>query len=67
MLERTLNAVGITTWGQVAALTEEQIAALEAELAFRGRVGRDRWLDQAKALAAGGVDEYRRIFGKDPR
>ena len=34
---------------------------------FRGRIERDDWLKQAKALAKGGVEEYRKVFGKDPR
>ncbi len=67
VLERTLNALGVTTWAQVAALTPEQIAAVEGELNFRGRVARDNWLQQAEVLARGGVEEYRKVFGKDPR
>ncbi|MBK8082950.1 MAG: NADH-quinone oxidoreductase subunit NuoE [Devosia sp.] len=67
VLERNMNAVGITTWAQVARLTPEQIAAVEGELGFRGRVLRDRWLEQADALATGGVAEYVKRFGKDPR
>jgi NADH-quinone oxidoreductase subunit E len=67
VLEGKLNAVGITTWAQVAKLTAEQIEAVEGELGFRGRVTRDRWIEQAEALAAGGVAEYIKRFGKDPR
>jgi len=67
VLERNMNAVGITTWAQVAKLTPEQIAAVEGELGFKGRVTRDRWLEQADALATGGVAEYIKRFGKDPR
>jgi NADH-quinone oxidoreductase subunit E len=67
VLERNMNAVGITTWAQVARLTPEQIAAVEGELGFKGRVARDRWLEQADALATGGVAEYIKRFGKDPR
>ena len=33
----------------------------------RGRIERDEWVKQAKALARGGVEEYRKVFGKDPR
>jgi NADH-quinone oxidoreductase subunit E len=66
-LERTLHTIGITTWAQVAALTSTQIEEVEAELRFRGRIARDRWIDQASALARGGVEEYRRVFGKEPR
>ena len=67
VLERNMNALGITTWAQVAKLTPEQIAAIEGELGFKGRVLRDKWLEQADALATGGVAEYVKRFGKDPR
>ncbi|MBN9314414.1 MAG: NADH-quinone oxidoreductase subunit NuoE [Devosia sp.] len=67
VLEGKLNAAGITTWAQVAALKKADIDRLEAHLAFPGRVARDEWIKQAKALAKGGVEEYRRVFGKDPR
>lgn len=67
VLERNMNAVGITTWAQVAKLTPEQITAVEGELGFKGRVTRDKWLEQADALATGGVAEYIKRFGKDPR
>jgi NADH-quinone oxidoreductase subunit E len=67
VLERTLNAVGITTYAQVAKLTPEQIDAVEAELNFKGRVVRDKWIAQADALATGGAQEYIKRFGKDPR
>jgi NADH-quinone oxidoreductase subunit E len=67
VLEGKLNAIGITTWAQVAALKKAEIAKLEDSLAFPGRVERDNWIKQAKALAKGGVEEYRKVFGKDPR
>jgi NADH-quinone oxidoreductase subunit E len=67
VLEGRLNALGITKWSQVAALTSEQIDQVEGSLNFKGRVARDNWLQQAEVLARGGVDEYRKVFGKDPR
>jgi NADH-quinone oxidoreductase subunit E len=67
VLEGRLNAIGITTWAQVAALKKADIAKLEDSLQFPGRVERDNWIKQAKALAKGGVEEYRKVFGKDPR
>jgi NADH-quinone oxidoreductase subunit E len=66
-IQKTLNAIGITTYRQVAALTPEQIEAVETEAGFKGRVSRNNWLQQADALARGGVEEYRRVFGKDPK
>jgi NADH-quinone oxidoreductase subunit E len=67
VLEGKLNGVGITKWSQVAAMTPDQITALESSLNFKGRVARDNWLQQADVLARGGVEEYRKVFGKDPR
>lgn len=66
-LERTLNALGITTWAQLAKLTPAQIEAVEGELGFRGRVARDNWVQQAEVLARGGEAEYVRVFGRKPR
>src|SRR5690606_38868191 len=67
VLEGKLNAIGITTWAQVAALEKAEIAKLEDHLSFPGRIARDEWIKQAKALAKGGIEEYRKVFGKDPR
>ncbi len=67
VLEGKLNALGVTTWAQVAALSQGDIAKLEGSLNFPGRVARDQWIKQAEALAKGGVEEYRKVFGKDPR
>ncbi|WP_421759940.1 NADH-quinone oxidoreductase subunit NuoE [Devosia sp.] len=67
VLEGKLNALGVTTWAQVAALSADDIAKLESSLNFPGRVARDQWIKQAEALAKGGVEEYRKVFGKDPR
>jgi NADH-quinone oxidoreductase subunit E len=67
VLEGKLNAIGITKWSQVATMTPDQITALESSLNFKGRVARDNWLQQAYVLARGGVEEYRKVFGKDPR
>jgi len=67
VLEKRLNALGLTTYAQVAKLTPEQIAAVEGQLNFKGRVTRDRWLEQADALATGGIAEYTRRFGRSPR
>jgi NADH-quinone oxidoreductase subunit E len=67
VMEGRLNAAGITTWAQLAAMTPDDVAKLESHLSFPGRVTRDNWIKQAEALAEGGVEEYRRVFGKDPR
>ncbi len=51
-LETVLNGLGIWTYAQIAALTEGEVAWLDEQLGFRGRIGRDDWLKQAVALAA---------------
>jgi len=52
-LEQVLNGFGIWTYAQIAALSEAEIAWLDHELGFAGRIGRDDWLGQAGALAGG--------------
>ncbi|MCD7060902.1 NADH-quinone oxidoreductase subunit NuoE [Pelagibacterium xiamenense] len=67
VLEGKLHALGITKYAQVAAFTDDEIARVDDALSFKGRITRDNWVGQAKALAEGGVDEYVRVFGKKPR
>jgi NADH-quinone oxidoreductase subunit E len=67
VLEKALNAHGITSFAQIAALKKREIAELEEKMKFPGRVERDEWIKQAKALAKGGAAEYERVFGKKPR
>jgi NADH-quinone oxidoreductase subunit E len=67
VLEGKLHALGITTYAQVAKFKKADIAKVDEVLNFKGRIERDEWVKQAKALAKGGVDEYRKVFGKDPR
>lgn len=56
-LEKVLNDLGIWTHAQLAALTGAEIAWLDERLGFAGRIGRDGWVEQAAALAAGRQDE----------
>ena len=67
VIEGKLNALGITRYDQIAKFKKADIARVDEVLNFRGRIERDDWLAQAKALAKGGVEEYRKVFGKDPR
>ena len=50
-LEQVLNGLGVWTFRQIAGWTAEEIAWVDDYLAFPGRIGRDEWLKQAKALA----------------
>lgn len=60
-----LADLGITTVGQVAALDADQAADLDARLGpFTGRLHRDRWIEQARFLAAGDRAGFEAVFGK---
>jgi len=50
-LESALNEAGIFHYWQIAGLTAEQIEALDSKLDFRGRIARDNWIEQARALS----------------
>ncbi|MBZ9885915.1 NADH-quinone oxidoreductase subunit E [Mesorhizobium sp. CA10] len=65
-IEGTLHSLGIYTFAQVAAWKTAEREWVDGYLNFRGRIERDDWVKQAKALAKGGVAEYIRVFGKKP-
>lgn len=52
-LEKKLNEAGVTTFAQIAAWTEEDIAAMDEKLSFKGRIEREGWVDQAKDIVKG--------------
>ncbi|MFG6582530.1 hypothetical protein [Sulfitobacter sp. 1A12779] len=56
-LEQTLNELGIFHFDQVAALEGEEIDWVDSRLRFKGRIRRDDWIGQAKALASDGKAE----------
>ncbi|MDX8525093.1 ATP-binding cassette domain-containing protein [Mesorhizobium sp. MSK_1335] len=49
--ERKLNEHGIFHFDQIAAWKKADVEAAEAYLAFDGRIAREDWIGQAKALA----------------
>ena len=64
-LASQLNAEGITRFEQLAGLSPTEAAALDAKMgAFRGRIERDRIVEQACFLARNDRDGYEAIFGK---
>lgn len=64
-LASLLRAEGYTRYAQIAGLGGEELARLDAQLgAFRGRLVRDRIVEQAAFLAAGDRAGYERAFGK---
>jgi peptide/nickel transport system ATP-binding protein len=65
--ETILNGLGIYRFSQVAAWKKAERDWVDDHLNFSGRIERDDWVKQAKALAKGGEAEYIRVFGKKPR
>jgi predicted flap endonuclease-1-like 5' DNA nuclease len=60
-----LAELGVTTVGQLAALTPAEAGALDADLGtFKGRMARDRWIEQARLLATGDRAGFEATFGK---
>jgi large subunit ribosomal protein L21 len=50
-LEKKLLAAGVTTFAQIAAWGEAEIADFDEKLSFKGRIEREGWVEQAKELA----------------
>lgn len=50
-LEKKLHGLGVTSYAQIAAWTPEEAARIDEELQFKGRIEREDWIAQAKALA----------------
>ena len=51
VLERRLNEAGVFHFWQIAQMRKAQVDTLEAVLRFPGRIARDNWKVQARALA----------------
>jgi len=50
-LAKKLNGAGITSYAQIAALSEADVAQLDKSLNCKGRIKRDDWVGQAKKLS----------------
>ena len=60
-----LNELGVTRFDQIAAWNAADVAAIDARMgAFKGRITRDRWVEQAKLLARGDTETFEAEFGK---
>jgi NADH-quinone oxidoreductase subunit E len=64
-IEGILHGLGKAV--QVASWKKAEREWVDGYLKFAGRIERDDWVKQAKALAKGGVAEYVKVFGKKPR
>jgi predicted flap endonuclease-1-like 5' DNA nuclease len=60
-----LADLGVTRFEQIASWNAADVAAIDAQMgAFKGRITRDRWIDQAKLLAKGDTEGFETEFGK---
>ncbi|RWC33214.1 MAG: proton-conducting membrane transporter [Mesorhizobium sp.] len=60
--EKLLKAQGITSFAQIAGWTAADIKRIEDVMNFDGRIARERWIEQAKLLAAGNEKEFAKQF-----
>lgn len=51
-LEKKLLEAGVTTFAQIASWGEAEIAEFDEKLSFKGRIEREGWVEQAKAIVA---------------
>ncbi len=69
-IEKKLRAAGVTSWNEIAAWTDADLAKWDEELKLRGRATREEWVEQARELLAGKpprakVDQAEQASGKD--
>lgn len=61
-----LGELGVTSYAQIAAWSEADVARIDAQLGrFAGRITRDQWIEQAKMLAAGDEAGFTERFGRN--
>lgn len=64
-LQALLPTLGLSTYAQIAALSEADLAQLDGQLGpFAGRPAKDNWVQQAQYLASGDVAGFEALFGK---
>jgi small subunit ribosomal protein S2 len=54
---KKLNDHGVFHYWQIGALTAAEAEKLDADLKFNGRIARDHWVEQARALTAAPLEE----------
>ncbi|GIX20536.1 MAG: hypothetical protein KatS3mg120_2212 [Erythrobacter sp.] len=61
-----LGELGVTSYAQIAAWSEADVARIDAQLGrFKGRITRDQWIEQARLLAAGDEAAFAARFGNN--
>jgi len=62
-IEETLNDEGIYHFDQIANWDEENVKWIDTNVGFPGRIKREKWIEQAEALAAGEETEFSKRVG----
>jgi predicted flap endonuclease-1-like 5' DNA nuclease len=63
--ESRLHELGVTKFDQIAAWDQGDVEAIDAQMgAFKGRIVRDKWVEQARLLAKGDIEAFETQFGK---
>ena len=52
VIEKKLNALGVTTFAQIAAWDADAANKISENLNFKGRIERENWISQAQELAS---------------
>jgi len=64
-LAALLNSLGVISFAEIAAWSEEDIDRIDGQLGtFEGRIRRDNWVEQAKFLAARDEAGFEGKFGR---
>jgi len=64
VIEKTLNELGVYQFEQISTWDENNCAWVDNFLAFPGRISREDWVNQAKALARGEVTDFAKRVDK---
>jgi len=62
-LSELCYSLGVMRFDQIAAWSDADVAEVDQHLRIKGRIERDRWVDQAKLLAAGDDTGHAEEFG----
>lgn len=63
-LNELLGSLGVRRFDQIAGWGADEVAKVDGHLgAFKGRIDRDNWIEQARLLASGAIKEWQDRFG----
>ena len=60
VIEKKLEAMGITSYAQIAGWTTADVDKVSNALDFKGRIEREGWVEQARILGGGGQTDFSR-------